>query len=255
MLVKELFAPPRHLLVTGLLLLALLFITACGTLDVGIEETDATLPPPATSLTAPQTTPTAGQGRGESFPAIAWYGTVHSVPGSTVDEADYLKPWQLAIWPKFGRAVGLAGIDPAVNAEIDRLRDQDIKATFWGDLFCNVADYGACQLLVERISPNDGGPQYEADKVEGWQGRIGRLPAQPGDQADLLYFILDGPVIALYGVASDDPTIQSELERLAGETLEPEGGGDIRIWGELNSKAQPVTGTRINVDRLELISS
>jgi hypothetical protein len=230
-------------------LLVLLFTSACGTLDISVGESDSATLPQATSASAPTAEEAVG-----TVPAVAWYGTIHSIPGSTVAEADYLKPWHLAIWPKFGRAVSVAGIDPAVNAEIDRLRDQDIKATFWGALNCGMGDYGACQLLVERISANDGGPQYEADRVAGWQGQIGRLPLQPGSQNELLYFVLDGPVIALYGIASDDSVIQAELERLAGLESQTEGGATIRIWGELYHKVQPVTGTVIEVDRLETVS-
>jgi hypothetical protein len=231
--------------------LALLFISACGTLDVSVEGSVAEQGAPGANPIA-----TGEPGRllaetpGASEPAVAWYGSVHTVPGSGIGD-DYFKPWHLAIWPKFGRAVGLTGIDPSVEDEIERLRDQDIKATLWGDLTCNVADYGGCRLLVTRISADDGGPQYEADKVEGWQGQIGRLPVQPGSQNELLYFVLEGPVIALYGIASDDPAIQTELERLAGQTPRPEGRGDMRIWGELDHKAQPMTGTLIEVERLE----
>jgi hypothetical protein len=244
------------LVVLASLLLTLVISSACGTLDIDVEDPVNNPGPPAAEPTATKGPATAtAKVSGAKEPAVAWYGSIHSVPGGGGLGDDYLKPWHLAIWPKFGRAVGLTGSDPAVNAEIERLRDQDIKATFWGDLTCNVADYGTCQLLVNRISPNDGGPQIEPDRVEGWQGRIGRLPVQPGSEEALLYFVLDGPVIALYGIASDDPAIQAELERLASETVSPEGGEAIRIWGELFSKAQPVTGTVIKVDRLETESS
>jgi len=253
---KKMVGSARQLLVV-VFALALTLISACGTLDVAVEEsaTDQGTPP-WTSRPAAETPVTQSpEGEGVFTSAVAWYGTVHSIPGSTAAEADYLKLWHLAIWPKFGRAVGLAGIDPAVNAEIDRLRDQDIKATFWGDLACNVADYGDCQLRVERISPSDGGPQFEADRVEGWTGRVGRLPLQPGSRDELLYFVLDGPVIVLYGIAGDDPAIQAELARLAGQESQTEGGGNIRIWGELTSRVQPVTGTRIDVERLQILPS
>ena len=138
--------------------------------------------------------------------------------------------------------------------EILYLSDQDITATFWGDLTCNVADYGNCQLLVERISAGDGGPQVDPDRVEGWQGHIGRLPVQPGSQNDLLYFVLDGPIPVLYGLGGVDSETQSELDRLAGLESQPEGGATIRIWGLLRDKAQAVTGTRIDVERLEILS-
>jgi hypothetical protein len=155
----------------------------------------------------------------------------------------------LDIWPKFGRAVGIAGIDPAIEAEIERIRDKDIKATFWGRLTCGVGDYGACQLMVNRLSANDGGPVFTPERVESWQGTIGQLPVQPGSQNDILYFVLAGDVPVLYGIASADPAIQEELERL------PEAGLTVRIWGALSSKARPVTGSFIDVERLEVVSS
>jgi hypothetical protein len=250
MRVKELFVKSRRILATALVLLALLLIGSCGTLNIGLEEPGLAAPPAVTKSPPLATVVATNEATGKTFPVTAWYGSVHTIPGSSTGD-DYLKPWHLAIWPKFGPAVGLTGIDTAVNAEIDRLRDRDVKATFWGEMACGVGDYGGCRLLVDRLSADDGGPQYEADKVENWQGSVGRLPVQPGSQNELLYFVLEEPMIALYGIGSDDPAIQAELERLAGETLVPEGGGDIRIWGELNSKAQPVTGTVIEVRRLE----
>ena len=235
------------LLAFGLLSFASVLTAACGTLDVSLEELGAVQEPPVMPTLAEAATATAGQGPRESVPVVAWYGTIHSIPGDDAGN-DYLKPWHLDIWPKFGPAVGLIGADQAVEAEIERLRDTDVKATFWGDLTCGVADYGTCQLLVERLSANDGGPHYGPDEVEGWLGSIGRLPVQPGSQNSLLYFILEGEVIALYGIASADPSIQAELERL------PDSGRTVRIWGDLDHKAQPVTGTVIDVDRLEVIT-
>ncbi len=162
--------------------------------------------------------------------------------------ADYLKPWHLNIWPKFGPAVGIIGGDLAIDSEIERLRDTDTKATFWGQLSCGASTYGPCQLLVTRLSADDGGPQYAPDQIDGWEGTVGRLPAQPGSQNDALYFVLAGQIPALYGIASADPGIQAVLEQLSGTE------STVRIWGELNSKARPVTGTLIDVKRLELIS-
>ena len=250
---KRSFVAPRQILIISVLWLVLLLSGACGTLDIGIEEPGADGRPQATGERGLAVTVAATEAPGESFPVVAWYGSIHSVSGST-DGGDYLKPWHLAIWPKFGQAVGLTGANQAVDDEIERLRDRDVKATFWGEMTCGVADYGGCQLLVEWLSADDGGPPVEAERIEGWQGRVGHLPVQPGSANDQLYFVLDGRVLALYGVTSADPAIQDELERLAGETDQPGGGAGIRIWGELTSKAQPVTGTAINVDRIEPVS-
>lgn len=238
------------------LLPTLLVVTACGTLEVALDEPAATIESPVTlpiSTERPGPTPAVTANPSEvadekmSNQAVAWYGTIHSVEGAEPG-SDYLKPWHLNIWPKFGPAVGITGTDPTINDEIERLRDKDIKATFWGRLICDVADYGACQLRVTRLSADDGGLFYTPERVEGWEGTIGLLPVQPGSQNSILYFVLTGEVPILYGIASGDPSIQSELERLS------ETGTVIHIWGELRSKAQPVTGSIIDVDRLEVMS-
>jgi hypothetical protein len=236
-----------ELLVFGLLSFASALITACGTLDISLEERGTKLEPAATLNGGVAVTSTVDQGDRESFPAVAWYGSIHNVPGAAAG-FDYLKPWHLDIWPKFGPAVGLVGADPAVEAEIARLRDTDVKATFWGNLTCGVADYGSCQLLVEQLSADDGGPYYGPDKVEGWSGTIGRLPIQPGSQKTLLYFMLEGEVVALYGIGGGNASIQNELDSVA------DSGATVRIWGNLDNKAQQLTGTRINVNRLELVT-
>jgi hypothetical protein len=243
---------PKGLLFACLLAI-LLAMPACGTLEVVPIEPEATLESPVTpaiSTKRPEKTPTIpleDVNEGESVQVIAWYGTIHSIAGGQ-QVADYLKPWHLDIWPKFGPAVGIIGADPAVNDEIDRLRDTDTRATFWGQLSCGESTYGPCQLLVTRLSADDGGPSYAPDQIMGWEGTVGRLSVQPGSQNDRLYFVLAGKVPVLYGIASEDPAIQEELERL------PETGTTVRIWGKLHSKTQPVTGTMIDVERLEITS-
>ncbi len=240
-----------------LLVVTLLMAPACGTLQIGIEvpqDTEPTLPPvtqpvaPATSP-PPETVPaTPTDYQRAPVEAIAWYGEVHSVDRADPGY-DYLKLWHLHLWPKFGRAVGLAGADPAVNAEIERIRDRDVRAHFWGTLICDVGDYGACQLMVTRLSANDGGPTFIPDPVNGWQGTIGRLPGEPGSQKASLYFALTGEVPILYGITSQDPSIQFELERLR------DSRSIVRIWGDLHSRVHPVTGSQIIVNRLQLVSA
>jgi hypothetical protein len=238
----------------GSLLLGMVLVgNACGTLDVVVDAT-ATPRAPSSEVTptdnaAPApvfTTPPLHTG-GQATPVevVAWYGQIYSVPGADPHN-DYLKLWHLNLWPKFGRAVGIAGANPAIDAEIDRVRDRDIRVTVWGTLACGVGDYGACQLRVTRISANDGGPVSDPERVEGWEGTIGWLPGPPGSGEGLQYFVLAGEVPALYGVTSADPSIQEQLRDLqATETV-------VRIWGELQSRVQPETGTLVEVDRLEI---
>jgi len=246
----------RPSLAAALLAATLITVTACGTLQITVEKTVTAEPllPEATSpaaLVSPAPDGRAAQPsveqQGEPIEVVAWYGRVHSVDAAEPGY-DYLKPWYLNLWPKLGPAVGLTGANPAIDAEIERIRDRDIGAHFWGTLTCGVADYGACQLRVTRLSANDGGPTFNPDPVEGWSGTLGRLPVQPGSQDESLYFSLAGEIPVLYSIISQDPAIQSELERLIpGESV-------IRIWGELHNRVNSVTGSQITVDRLEILS-
>jgi hypothetical protein len=244
-----------RVLVLPCLLVGTIVFAACGTLNVNVAEPTAMLDTTRSLLNEterPETTmdasATIAQDNYQRAPLeiAAWHGTIHTVPGSEPGH-DYFKPWHLNIWPKYGPAVGITGIDPTIDAEIDRLRDTDVKATLWGRLTCGVGDYGACQLMVTRMTANDGGPLFTPDQVKGWEGTIGELPVQPGSQDNSLYFVLPGQVPALYGISSEDPAIQAELERLVGSNT------IIRIWGELSSKVQPVTGSMLDVKRLELV--
>ena len=239
------------------LLAALLAITACGTLNVAVEDTIAT-PGTALNVTAPterqqptlvETPATVGVGpQNGMIEVIAWYGELHSVSGAD-PHYDYLKLWHLGTWHKFGRAVGIVGANPAIDAEIDRIRDRDVRATFWGTLVCGVGDYGACQLRVTRLSANDGGPTFDPEPVAGWAGTIGWLPGPPGSQESVQYFGLAGEIPVLYGITSSEPSVQEQLDDLQHtETV-------VRIWGELRSRVQPVTGTQIDIDRLEILEA
>jgi hypothetical protein len=241
-------------LLWGVLAVVLLAITACGTLQVAVDEsaTSATplqevTPTQSATPTLVKTAPPPESGRqGIPQEVVAWYGQVYSV-GDADPQYDYLKLWHLNIWHKYGRAVGIVGANPAIDAEIDRIRDRDVRATVWGTLVCGVGDYGACQLRVVRISANDGGPVFDPERVDGWEGTIGWLPGPPGSQEGAHLFVLSGEFPVLYGITSADPSLQEQLGDLQDtETV-------VRIWGELRSRVQPVTGTLIDIDRLEIL--
>jgi hypothetical protein len=245
----------RHLL-RGCLVVVLLAISACGTLQVSVNETatpgtplrDETSVPTALPTPVGTATPARNEGSGIPREVVAWYGSIHSVSG-TDPHYDYLKLWHLGIWHKYGRAVGIYGDSPAIEAEIERVRDRDVRVTVWGALVCGVGDYGACQLRVTRFSANDGGPAFEPERVEGWEGTIGWLPGPPGSQEGVHLFVLSGEFPVLYGINSTDPAIQEQLRELQNtETV-------VRIWGELRSRVQRMTGTLIDIDRLEILQT
>jgi hypothetical protein len=92
------------------LLLILLALTACGTLEVVTVEQGMTLESPVNpgisterSELAPVATavPLDGVDESKYIQAVAWYGTILTVAGGQ-QVAGYLKPWHLNIWPKFG---------------------------------------------------------------------------------------------------------------------------------------------------------
>jgi hypothetical protein len=245
----------EHALAGLSMFLSLLLITACGTLELDVQEPNTAPQTPvareeaAGASLAPSNRPVeqlSGPTASEALEAAGWYGQIKGAPGADEDH-DFLKLWHLAIWPKFGKGVGITGEDPAITAEIERLRDRDVSAAFWGRFVCGVADYGDCQLRVTRIAPNDGGPSYDPDPVIGWEGQVGQWPSQPGSENQILYFVLDGEVPVLYGLAGADPAVQAKLEELSGSDVV------VRLWGELQSRAQPVTGTLIVAERLEVV--
>lgn len=234
----------------------LLAVTACGTLQVAVDETVAPVTPlPEVTPTqramptlVETTTPPKSDQQGNPQKVVAWYGQIHSVSGAD-PQYDYLKLWHLNIFFKYGRAVGIVGANPAIDAEIDRIRDRDVRVTVWGTLVCGVGDYGACQLRVARFSANDGGPTFDPEPVEGWQGTIGWLPGPPGSQQGVHLFVLSGEFPVLYGITSANLSLQKQLGDLQDtETV-------VRIWGELHSRVQPVTGTLIDIDRLETLQA
>lgn len=253
-MIKRVLRPATFLLLCIVTFLP--FITGCGTLEIVLDEQTPAVEPTLNPVTPPEppevappalVTSIADSDDSNVTQVVAWHGTIHSVPGSEAG-FDYFKSWHLNIWPKFGPAVGINGSEPSINDEIERLRDTDVKATIWGLLSCGIGDYGGCQLLVTRISANDGGPSYDPEPVEGWEGTVGRLPAQPGSDSDVLYFALAGHIPVLYSITSTDPVILGKLERL------PEEDATARVWGTLASKAQPITGSLIEVERLETVN-
>jgi putative hemolysin len=79
--------------------------------------------------------------------AIAdWRGVIKSTPtGAQYD--DYFELWTNGQMIYFG----IDSQDPAVQAQIDALRDSGKVVHLFGTLFSNVPDYNGSQILVERI--------------------------------------------------------------------------------------------------------
>jgi putative hemolysin len=83
---------------------------------------------------------------GTSEPIADWRGVIKSTPpGAQYD--DYFELWTNGQMIYFG----IDSQDPAVQAQIEALRDSGKVVHLFGTLFSNVPDYNGSQVLVERI--------------------------------------------------------------------------------------------------------
>jgi putative hemolysin len=121
-------------------------------------------PTPATNIEAP--TDASGGGPGGSEPGennasggymppgtaeeiSDWWGAIKSTePGAQYD--DYFERQDLGQIIYFG----IDSMDPAVQAQIEALRDSGKVIHLYGTLLSNVPDYNGSQILVERIEVN-----------------------------------------------------------------------------------------------------
>jgi hypothetical protein len=94
----------------------------------------------------------SGDGSGGYMPAGAteeiadWWGVIKSTePGAQYD--DYFERQDLGQVIYFG----IDSLDPAVQAQIETLRDSGKVVHLYGTLFSNVPDYNGSQIQVDRI--------------------------------------------------------------------------------------------------------
>jgi hypothetical protein len=180
--------------------------------------------------------PPAGQ------PVVAWVGHVVSLEkGSQFD--DYVQ-----LMPQGVGEVGIEGLTPEIQAEIESLRDaggDQEFVHFWGSMVCPAVDYGGCQLVVTEL--RYGQFVTESYPMAGWEGRLvcsrfNRAPDAPCGTA----FVLRSDFPVWYGVWSQDEAILAELEALR------DTGAIVRLWGELIAGVPDVNGTQIRVSTFEL---
>jgi len=103
---------------------------------------------PAPVLTIEATTDASGgyMPPGTSEPIADWRGVIKStVPGAQYD--DYFELWTNGQIIYFG----IDSQDPAVQTQIEALRDSGKVVHLFGTLFSNVPDYNGSQVLVESI--------------------------------------------------------------------------------------------------------
>lgn len=178
--------------------------------------------------------PSAGQ------PVACWYGRVEATPtDSPYDDYLILMPEELR------RAVGLKGIEDAIQAQIESLRGSGTYAHFWGTVKCGLDDYAGCQLAVSRLrAEGPEGTIFDPDPVEGWTGTIASTPE--GAQFDD-YFLTTGSFRVRYGIDSTDPSVAAELESLR------DTGTIVRVWGQVTCPAIDVNGAQVQAERMETV--
>jgi hypothetical protein len=225
-----------------LALLNYLLLSACGTLQVGIET-----PPPTQS---------------PDVPVAGWLGFVQETPVNSQYD-DYL-----VLLPQGTGEFGLVGATSEIEAQIIDLRNQAEPgkyAHFWGMLHCGVADYNGCQLSVEKI--RIGIDSTGSEPVQGWKGTLvsidphapidpAHLPSgespwafgyQPGDDA----FVLSGNYPVRYGIASS--IAENGLPIFALMLLElRDKNQPLQVWGELDCGGPDTNGCTIWVSRLQV---
>jgi len=223
-----------------LLVTASLMLTACGTIQAGIET--ATPIADTESLvetqTPPSEEPTVVEVRREQIVA-GWRGHVVSLPdGGQFDDAVILSPEGTGQF-------GITGADAGIEANIVELRDKEEPgkyAHFWGTLTCDVPDYNGCQLVVTRL--RFGAIATDPEPVEGWEGKIISGTFNMGLSNVL---VLAGRFPMWFSMDSNDETMKSELDSLR------DTEAIIQVWGELMTGIPDVNGSRIQVARIEIL--
>ena len=223
-----------------LLVTAALMLTACGSIQAGIET--ATPIADTESLvetqTPPSEEPTVVEVGREQIIA-GWRGHVVSLPeGGQFDDAVILSPEGTGQF-------GITGVDAGIEASIVELRDKEEPgkyAHFWGTLTCDVPDYNGCQLVVTRV--RFGAIATDPEPVEGWEGKIISGTFNMGLSNVL---VLAGRFPMWFSVDSNDEIIKSQLDSLR------DTEAIIRVWGELMTGVPDVNGSRIQVARMEIL--
>jgi hypothetical protein len=103
-------------------------------------------PTPATTIEATSNASGGYMPPGTTEEIADWWGVIKSTaPGAQYD--DYFERQDLGQIIYFG----IDSMDPAIQAQIEALRDSGRIIHLYGTLFSNVPDYNGSQILVDRI--------------------------------------------------------------------------------------------------------
>lgn len=172
-----------------------------------------------------------------------WMGYVLSTPeGAQFD--DYV-----VMLPEGSGEFGVEGADEALENKIVELRDKEEPgkyAHFWGNIRCDLIDYGGCQFLVTKVRV--GTEITEPEPIDGFEGKI--FSHEIGSQFDD-YFVLEGEFPVPYGISSfiaetGFPIYKDELEALR------DTDQIIRVSGQLICGVPDSFGCQLQVNRIEV---
>jgi len=171
-----------------------------------------------------------------------WWGVIKSTePGAQYD--DYFERQDLGQIIYFG----IDSMDPAVQAQIEALRDSGKIVHLYGTLLSNVPDYNGSQIQVDRIEEQASGsfmlPGPTEDVVDWW-GVI--KSTESGAQYDDYFERQDFVEIIYFGIDSMDPAVQAQIEALR------DSGKIVHLYGTLFSNVPDYNGSQVEVDRIEV---
>ncbi len=137
-----------------------------------------------------------------------------------------------------GQRFGIESTDEDMQKRIEGLRTVGARVRVWGQLFINVLDYDARQIIVERY---ELAPVTES--VDGWVGTIVKLAhgSQYGEyfeRSDGQRFGIDGLTHAVVG--------QIDGFRWT--------GAQVQVWGQLLLDVPAYEVRLINVERIQAVS-
>jgi hypothetical protein len=182
---------------------------------------------------------------GTSEEIADWWGVIKSNgPGAQYD--DYFERQDLGQIIYFG----IDSMDPAVNSQIEALRDSGKIVHLYGTLFSNVPDSYGSQIQVDRIEVEEqtasGGymPPGTTEKIADWRGVI--KSTEPGAQYDDYFELWTNGQIIYFGIDSMDLVLQAQIEALC------DSGKIVHLYGTLFSNVPDFNGSQIQVDRIEV---
>jgi putative hemolysin len=191
---------------------------------------------------------TVGDGSGGYMPPgtseeiAGWWGVIKSTePGAEYD--DYFERQDLGQIIYFG----IDSMDPAVQAQIQELRDSGKIVNLYGTLLSNVPDYNGSQIQVERIEEQASGgymPPGTSEEIADWRGVI--KSTEPGAQYDDYFELWTNGQTIYFGIDSMDPAVRSQIEALR------DSGKIVHLYGTLLSNVPDYNGSQVQVERIEV---